>query len=280
MSAEDEDEISMEDELDKLFEEEEGEEEDFDSLFEDEDEEIEEEEEELEEILEEEEDEDEIIDERREPALGGGFNYGFIILILGLLLTIGTAALKFVNLSPLPVIGEYPSEIYLGDPYFSYHFFIGLISGLIVLIIGVVATVKLKPRAEVVEVEEEPEEIFEEEFEEEEEVEEGICPTCGAVIPIDSEECPECGEELAPHEEEYEEEIEEEEEEFEEEEEELEAEEEELEEEEEFVEEETVECPICGAEVSADADECPECGEPLGEIDEEDEDLFADLDEL
>lgn len=175
----------------------------------------------------------------------GAMNYGFIILLIGLIVIFASIAMKMSGPGELPIIGEYPQEIN-PDGYFSYHFFAGLITGIIVLLIGIVSSVRLRAAPAGAEVEEELE------MEEEEEVEEeGICPTCGAVIPIDSAVCPECGEELEPPEEE------------------------ETEEE----EEEAIECPICGAEVPADSTECPECGEPLSEEEEEveEEDLFSEL---
>ncbi len=163
-----------------------------------------------------------------------GFNKGWAIAALGIIILIAVIVLKFAGPGELPLIGEYPSEIN-PNGHISYHFFIGIAVGLIVMVIGgAMAMTKGEPA-----VEEEIEDKLEE-------AEEGICPTCGAVIPIDSEECPECGEELEPPEEEFEEE------------------EEELEEQ---------ECPICGAEVPGDAEECPECGEPLGI----EEDVFEDL---
>jgi len=104
-----------------------------------------------------------------------------------------------------------------------------------------------------------PEEIEEEVVEDFEE--EGICPTCGAVIPSDSEECPECGEELEPPEEPEEEEIE------------TGSALEDLERALEEVEEETESvvfvCPICDAELKEDVDECPECGTAFVEEEEE-----------
>ncbi len=198
-------------------------------------------------------------------------NIGVVILGLGILVILAALILKLTGWpGQLPVIGEYPTKIYTGDPYFSTHFFMGIITGLVVLIIGAAITFKSKIA---------PEESIEEEegiFEEEEELEEGICPTCGAVIPITSSECPECGEELEPPEEEEEykictlceaeiplnaEECPECGEVFE-------------------VDEgaSTVECPVCAAEVSSEQDKCPECGEPISEESDEDmDDLFADL---
>lgn len=177
-----------------------------------------------------------------------GASAGTAIAILGLLIIIAVLALKFLGPGELPLVGEYPvGEIYLNE-YISYHFFAGLAIGIIVLIIGA-AMSRRKKKEPTKEVEEELEKELEELEEEIEE--EGICPTCGAVIPIDAEECPECGEELEPPEEEMKEEIEE----------------------EKFVG--TQKCPICGAEVSEASEECPECGEPLGD-DIEDE-IFEDL---
>jgi len=93
--------------------------------------------------------------------------------------------------------------------------------------------------------------------EELEEAEEGICPTCGAVIPIDSDECPECGEELEPPEEEI------------------------FEEEEEvdsstsgslsresldytdLSQKETKGCPYCAKKIGKDENTCPNCGQTL-----------------
>jgi len=187
-----------------------------------------------------EEEEIELKEEGIEEALGtekNGFNLSFVPLILGILITLGTVGIKFSGIDPFIGI-ENPSGVY------GHLFLSGVVVGLIIFVIGLAMTVmsKKQVKPEIAEEEVEP-------FEEEEEmVEEGICPTCGAVIPIDSEECSECGEELAPPEEEE-------------------------------VVEEVKECPICGAEVSAESEECPECGEPLTE-EEEDEDLFADLEDI
>jgi len=109
-----------------------------------------------------------------------------------------------------------------------------------------------------------PEEEAPEELEEEEIEEEGVCPTCGAIIPIDAENCPECGEELEPPEEELEEE-------------EIETEtalddlEKALEEVEDETEAVVFVCPICDAELEEDVDECPECGTVFVEEEEEEE---------
>ncbi len=161
-----------------------------------------------------------------------GASAGMAVAVLGILMIIGLLVLKFAG--PESIMG-------IDNPQGTYgsYFLGGLAVSVIVMIIGGMMAGGTKEEP----TEEEYEEEFEEEFEEDIE-EEGICPTCGAVIPIDSDECPECGEELEPPEEE-----------------------------EEVVEEQ--ECPICGAEVPADADECPECGEPLGE--ESEEDVFEDL---
>jgi len=163
-----------------------------------------------------------------------GMNKGWAVAVIGILIIIAVLAIKFSSTGP--------TDEFMGitNPEGTYgeYFMAGVGIGVIVMIIGgVMATMTGKAVEE------------EEEFEEElEEAEEGICPTCGAVIPIDSEECPECGEELEPPEEE------------------------EFEEEEEIVEQE---CPICGAEVSDDDAECPECGEPLG--DEGEDEVFDEL---
>ncbi len=181
--------------------------------------------------------EDEFEEEIEEEKVTGGPNYGAIVLVLGVIIILAVVAIKFAGPGELPVIGEYPSEVMTGPDHYSYHFFMGMISGLVVMAIGGVMTLK---KTTVTEIEEEVDLLEEEE----EELEEGICPTCGAVIPIASDECPECGEELEPPE-----------------------------------EEEIVECPICAASVDASETECPECGEPLSEEEEEEEeeDLFADL---
>ncbi|MFO8109046.1 MAG: zinc ribbon domain-containing protein [Thermoplasmata archaeon] len=184
------------------------------------------------------------IEEAAEAEASGGPNYGVIIMALGIVMILAVVALKIAGPNELPMIGEYPQEIYTGDPYFSYHFFMGLIGGIVVTGIGGVMSMSGKPS-----------EDFEEDFEDtdedllDEDVEEGICPTCGAVIPISSMECPECGEELEPADDEEEEDI--------------------------FIGE-TVECPICAATVDSSSEECPECGEPLGG-DVEEDDFFADL---
>ncbi len=175
-----------------------------------------------------------------------GLGLALIPLVLGILLTIGTIGIKFSGIDPFLGI-ENPSGVY------GEYFLSGVGVGLVILVIGVAMSAMSKKRVE---------EPFEEEIlseEEEEEEEEGICPTCGAVIPISSDECPECGEELAPPEEEVEsEEVES----------------------EEVESEEVLECPICGADVSSGAEECPECGEPLVEEEEEEEDLFADIEDM
>lgn len=191
------------------------------------------EEEELDEDIEEDWDEEDIDDVFEEEE---GFNLSLIPLVIGVLLTLTTVGIKFSGMDPFMGI-ENPSGVY------GHLFLSGVAVGLIIFVIGVAMNVMSKRETPTVISEEE------EVFEEEEEVEEGICPTCGAVIPLDSEECPECGEELAPPDEEEE------------------------------VVEEVKECPICGAEVSADSEECPECGEPLAE-EEEDEDLFAELEDI
>lgn len=178
------------------------------------------------------EEEDETIVEGTSDVEKGGLGFSAVPLAIGILLTLGTVAIKFSGMDPFMGI-ENPSGVY------GEYFLSGVGVGLVILVIGVAMMVmsKKEPVTEPVE---------EDEFEEEEEdVEEGICPTCGEVIPIDSEECPECGEELAPPEE----------------------------------EEELTECPICGADVSSDLEECPECGEPLTE-EEEEEDIFDDLEDI
>jgi len=165
-----------------------------------------------------------------------GASAGIAIAILGLLIIIAVLAIKFT--------AEGPTDEFVGitnpEGVYGMYFWLGIGIGIIVLIIG--GAMSMMKKEEPVE---ELEKDLEKELEElEEEIEEeGICPTCGAVIPIDAEECPECGEELEPPEEE------------------------------EFGEKQN--CPICGAEVSEDTEECPECGEPLGEGSEED--VFEDL---
>jgi len=86
--------------------------------------------------------------------------------------------------------------------------------------------------------------------------EKGVCPSCHAVISAESEECPECGEELEPATERLEDE------------EVLDSKLKDLERSLEKVEEEETEtselvCSKCGAELEESVDECPECGEPL-----------------
>ncbi len=165
-----------------------------------------------------------------------GASSGAAIAILGLLIIIAVLAIKFT--------AEGPTDEFMGitnpEGVYGMYFWSGIGIGIIVMIIGGAMSMRKKK---------EPAEKLDEDLEkelaelEEEIEEEGICPTCGAVIPIDAEECPECGEELEPPEEE------------------------------EFGE--TENCPICGAEVSSDVEECPECGEPLGG--EPEEDIFEDL---
>ncbi len=178
-----------------------------------------------------------------------GASSGTAIAIIGLLMIIAVLVLKFVGPGELPLIGEYPVGEINPNGQLSIHFFTGIVIGIIILIIG--GAMSRRKKEEPVE---ELEEGLQKELEElEEEIEEeGICPTCGAVIPIDADECPECGEELEPPEE-FEEEFEEGEEEI-------------------LV---SKNCPICGAELPDEVDECPECGEPLGE--EGEEDVFEDL---
>ena len=194
------------------------------------------------------------IEEAAEAEAGSGPNYGVIILALGVIIILAVVALKMAGPGELPIIGEYPSEINPtidGEEYFSHHFFMGLIGGIVVAGIGGVLAMRGKPVADYEEYEEEDVLAGEEE-------EEGICPTCGAVIPITSIECPECGEELEP----------------------MEDEELPMEEEETFEDEpvgDTIECPICAAIVDSTTSECPECGEPLGEDKGDDDDFFADL---
>lgn len=167
-----------------------------------------------------------------------GASAGIGIAVIGLLIVIAVLAIKIVGPRPVSILG-----IELGNPegvYTGSYFLGGIAVGIIIIIIGAAMAMRKKK-----EPAQELENDLEKELKELEEVieEEGICPTCGAVIPIDAEECPECGEELEPPEEE------------------------------EFGEKQN--CPICGAEVSEDTEECPECGEPLGEGSEED--VFEDL---
>ncbi len=161
-----------------------------------------------------------------------GFDKGWAIAVIGILIVIAVLAIK------MTATGETDEFMGITNPEGVYgeYFISGVVVGIIVMVIGGVMATTGKKAVE--------EEDLEEELEE---AEEGICPTCGAVIPIDSEECPECGEELEPPEEYEEEDL--------------------------GIGEQ--ECPICGAEVDSLADECPECGEPLG--DEEEEDVFEDL---
>ena len=182
---------------------------------------------------------------------------GIIPLVFGILAVLGVLVIKFVG--PRTFLGiENPAGTY------GNMFMLGLGAGIILFIIGIIvmAIPSLRKEKEYGEpLEEFEEEEIEDEFVEEE-VELGICPTCGAEIPIDSTKCPECGELLEPYGEEegYVEE--------------------EVEEEEEIIEEtveETIECPICGAELPADSKSCPECGEPLAEEEKEEEDMFSDL---
>jgi len=80
------------------------------------------------------------------------------------------------------------------------------------------------------------------------------CPNCGSGLPIDSEVCPVCGEELKVTEEEEEKE------------------------EEEKIEEQAF-CPNCKSVIPTDTETCPECGEEL-EGYEEEEVYFEELEEL
>lgn len=221
------------------------------------------EEEELDDLFDEEDDIEDIedieeIEEEETETHRGGFNFGIIILILGLIGTVGVTAIKMTSTGP--------TDEFMGitnpEGVYGRYFLSGMVGGIVVLLIGLVATIKMKSAPIVTEEEEWEEEM--DEFEEEAE-EEGICPSCGAVIPISSAVCPECGEELMPPEEEAgEEDIAE----------------EDIDEELGLTDE-TIECPICGAEVPGDAGECPECGEPLGEEGAEDEeDLFSDLEDI
>jgi len=165
-----------------------------------------------------------------------GASAGIGIAVIGLLIVIAVLAIKIVGPRPVSILG-----IELGNPegvYTGSYFLGGIAVGIIIIIIGAAMAMRKKK-----EPAQELENDLEKELKELEEVieEEGICPTCGAVIPIDAEECPECGEELEPPEEEMREGLRE----------------------EEAVE--TQNCLICGAEVSNEAEECQECGEPLGE---------------
>ncbi len=227
-------------------------EEEEEDLFDDlEDDEVEEEEDLFDDLEDDEVAEEEIAEES---VSKGGFNFGFILLALGLVGMIGMIAIKFTS------TGEMDEFMGITNPKGTYgeYFLSGVVGGLVLTVIGLVVTLKGKTKTVPLVMEEE--EIEEEDLEEEEE--EGICPTCGAIILVSCTECPECGEELAPPEEELEEE-------------------EELEKEEEEIPVATIECPICGAELPEDAEECTECGEPLlASEEEEEDDLFADLEDL
>ncbi|MFW6040980.1 MAG: double zinc ribbon domain-containing protein [Thermoplasmatota archaeon] len=174
----------------------------------------------------------------------GQTNLAMIPLILGILAILGTLIVKVVG--PRPVIGiENPPGTYGG------YFLAGVGVGIVLAVIGMVmiALSSLGKEKKISELEEEFDYTSDVVFEEEEEIEEeGLCPTCGAVIPISSTECPECGEELEPYEED------------------------------EMEVKEVIVCPICGAEVEEDDEECPECGEPLAvEKKEKEDDIFSDI---
>ncbi len=232
-----------------------------------EDEDIEDEEDLFEDLEEDDLEEEDVAEEiEEEPVSKGGFNFGIILLVLGLVGMIAVIAIKFTS------TGETDEFMGIINPKGTYgeYFLSGVIGGLVLFVIGLVATMKGKSKSTPLILEEESEifeddNIFEdeEEFKDEEveEEEEGICPTCGAIIQVSCTECPECGEELAPPEEDIEEEIEE----------------------EEDILALTIECPICGAELPEDAKECTECGEPIEvseDEEEEEDDLFADLEDL
>lgn len=170
----------------------------------------------------------------------GEMNIGMILLVLGLLGMIAVLAIKFTSTGP--------DDEFMGivnpEGVYGEYFMSGMVVGLVVLVIGAVLSRK-----------KEAEPLFDEEEEEVmdlEEEEEGICPTCGAIIAVTCVECPECGEELEPPEGEIGDEP-----------------------------GVTMECPICGGVLSPQDTECTECGEPVAETEEkDDDDLFADLDDL
>ncbi len=175
-----------------------------------------------------------------------GVSAGMGISVIGLLLVLAVLAIKFVGPDPISILG-----FEIGNPegvYTGIYFLGGIAVGIIIMILGAAISRRKKKKTT-----KEAEKELEDELEElEEEIEEeGICPTCGAVIPLDAEECPECGEELEPPEEEMMDDV---------------------------MAENILDienCPICGAEVSEEVDECPECGEPLDT--ESDEDVFEDM---
>lgn len=181
------------------------------------------------------------IEEAAEAEAGSGPNFGIIILALGVIIILAVVAIKFT--------ASGPTDEFMGivnpEGVYGEYFLSGIVGGIVVAGIGGVLSLKGKPVEDY--------DIYEEEEVLADEEEEGICPTCGAVIPITSIECPECGEELEP-----------------------------MDEEEEdipgaSVAGDNIECPICAAMVDSTTTECPECGEPLGGEKGEDDDFFADL---
>jgi len=122
--------------------------------------------------------------------IGENITLGTLMLFLGLLIIISVSILKFVGPGELPLIGEYPLREINPNDHLSIHFFTGIVIGIIVTIIGgTMSIINQKESSE--ELEELEEEIKEED----------ICTTCGTVILIDVEECPECGDELKTEEE-------------------------------------------------------------------------------
>jgi len=191
--------------------------------------------------------EEEIEEEKLFSLLSEKLSLGYLISIFGVLIIIAVLVLKFVGPGELPLIGEYPIGEINPDDHLSIHFFVGIVIGTVVLIVGVaISMIKKMEKAKDLD-----EDLQKELQELEEEIEEeGVCPTCGALIPVNAEVCIECGEELEP----------------------LKGSEEESEEEENI---ERQNCSVCGAEVSDEDERCPECNEPLGEISEED--IFEEL---
>ncbi len=109
-----------------------------------------------------------------------GLSLAIVPLVLGILLIFITIGIKLSGIDPVMGIGN-PSGSY--GEYFLSGIGVGLI------IFGVGAAMATISKKKVKEPKEEESEIVDDE---------GICPTCGEIIPIDSTECSECGEKLAP----------------------------------------------------------------------------------
>jgi len=68
--------------------------------------------------------------------MGENISLGTLIVIVGLLIIISVTILKFVGPGELPLIGEYPVGDINPNDHLSIHFFLGIVIGIIVMIIG------------------------------------------------------------------------------------------------------------------------------------------------